>query len=258
MLDAHPSVFGLGEASAVPYQVDLLEAELKRRQDAAMAKKRQAFESEFRLIVAKHADKLLQFMRARAAESGRQGRVTRVVDKTLRNSRNLAQILLLFPNATIIHTTRSPMDTLWSCMQHHFGSPNMVYTLHEASLAEEYDLYRQVMAHWSKSLPAGRVIEVRYEDLVCRPEDTMRRVLDHMKLPWHEAVLCHHEKDRKQVKTASALQVRRSVYTTSIGAWERYAAQLEPLAKRLGAGTVPVSFRAHAPCDALPPPFPPQ
>ena len=222
MLDAHPYVFGLGEVSAVPFQINQLEAELMRRQKVAVAR-RESFSDEYRLIVAKHADKLLHFMKMRAKSgSGKKKRVRRIIDKTPRNCRNLAQIFLLFPNATVIHITRQPMDTLFSCYKHRFDSASVGYTLDEASLVQEYSLYLRVMEHWRDTLPPGSILEIAYEDLACRPEDTMRVVLQRMGLPWDDAVLRYHEKARVGVRTASALQVREKLDSGGIGAFKPY------------------------------------
>lgn len=63
--------------------------------------------------------------------------------------------------------------------------------------------YRQCLSKWNhavelmyqqcKTLGPGKCLLVRYEALVLRPAETMRRVLAFLALPWHEAVL-HHER----------------------------------------------------------------
>ena len=51
-------------------------------------------------------------------------------------------------------------------------------------------------------------------------------------LPFEEACLRPHEA-KGAVTTASAGQVRKPINTEGIGAWKRYATQLEPLCQRL-------------------------
>lgn len=63
--------------------------------------------------------------------------------------------------------------------------------------------YRQCLTKWNhavelmyqqcKTMGADKCMLVRYEALVLRPADTMRRVLAFLQLPWHDAVL-HHER----------------------------------------------------------------
>jgi hypothetical protein len=220
-----------------------------------------------RSLVAKHAHEVLSFMKARArelgaeasssegkkrnsvanaevvpeeAQEGKGDKVRRIVDKMLGNYRNLAHLLLLFPNATILHIARNPMDTLWSCHSHRFYDDSMVYTLNEKALVQEYLVYRSVMRHFAAVLPADRVVEVAYEELVCRPEATMRRVLGRMGLPWDEAVLRFYRTERV-VHTHSVLQVKQPLYTKSIGAWQRYETQLAGMVNILQRLNISVS-----------------
>jgi hypothetical protein len=89
-----------------------------------------------------------------------------------------------------------------------------------------------MMRHWDEVLP-GRVLRVRYEDVVGDLEGQARRILEYCGLPWEDACLRFHETQRP-VRTASSEQVRRPIYGDAIGAWRRYAAHLEPLISTLG------------------------
>jgi hypothetical protein len=88
------------------------------------------------------------------------------------------------------------------------------------------------MAHWCAVLPAGRLLDVAYEDLVSDPEGQVRRLLDHCGLDWSTDCLRFHEQKRP-VLTASAAQVRRPLYSSSVGRWRRFEAQLQPLIRAL-------------------------
>ncbi|RMD79983.1 MAG: hypothetical protein D6809_02305, partial [Gammaproteobacteria bacterium] len=76
------------------------------------------------------------------------------------------------------------------------------------------------------------LLELRYEALVERPEEQVRRLLDFLELPWDEACLRFHE-SRRLVRTASYDQVRRPLYRSAVGRWRRYAPYLEPLRREL-------------------------
>ncbi len=86
-------------------------------------------------------------------------------------------------------------------------------------LADYYIGYRTHMDHWHRVLP-GRILDVSYEEFVRDPESQARRVLDWCGLPWQASVLEFHAQERPSM-TASAMQVRRPIYTHSIGAWRR-------------------------------------
>lgn len=64
------------------------------------------------------------------------------------------------------------------------------------------------MALWDRVLP-GRVLHIRYEDLVLQQEATSRAILEHCGIPWEDGVLDFHS-TKRAVQTASASQVRTS------------------------------------------------
>jgi len=89
------------------------------------------------------------------------------------------------------------------------------------------------MEHWQRALP-GRILDVRYEDLVVDPEAQIRRLTNHCDLSWEEAVL-NFDKTERQISTASAAQVRQPVHTGSVARWKRFGSDLHPLIAALGS-----------------------
>jgi hypothetical protein len=77
------------------------------------------------------------------------------------------------------------------------------------------------------------MFEVRYEDVVEDLEGQARRVLDYCGLAWDGACLNFHRAQRP-IKTASAAQVRRPLYQSSVGRWRVHAERLLPLLAALG------------------------
>jgi hypothetical protein len=59
-----------------------------------------------------------------------------------------------------------------------------------------------------------------------------RRLVEFVGLPWEDEVLRFHESTAPSA-TASAVQVRRPVYSSSVGKGRRLAERLEPLRARL-------------------------
>jgi len=156
----------------------------------------------------------------------------RFVDKTPENHLRVGMIHLMFPKSVILDSTRDPVDTCLSCYRQLFtGGNETLYDL--AQIGRAYVRYRRVMDHWERVLP-GRVIRVEHEKLVADPEGQIRRlVVDACKLDWDPACLRFYETEGP-VRTASAAQVRRPMFSTSIGRWARYARELEPLLRALG------------------------
>jgi hypothetical protein len=155
----------------------------------------------------------------------------RLIDKTLDSRLHVGMILLMFPRAVILHAVRDPVDTGLACYRQLFATGNeTLYDL--ADIGAEIRRCAAMMDHWRRVAP-GRVTEVAYEDLVADPERQIRwLVTQACGLPWSEACLRSHETARP-VSTASAEQVRRPIFSTSVGRWRRYEAQLGPLRRAL-------------------------
>jgi tetratricopeptide (TPR) repeat protein len=156
----------------------------------------------------------------------------RITDKMPSNYFFIGLIHLALPNARIVHVMRDPLDTCLSCFSKLFNAEqNHTYDL--AELGRYYRKYAELMAHWRAVLPAGRMLEIRYEDVVAEVEAAARALVAHAGLPWDPRCLAFHE-HRRPVKTASASQVRRPIYRSSQGRWQPYRAHLRPLLDALG------------------------
>ena len=140
------------------------------------------------------------------------------------------------PEARIIHMVRNPMDTCYAIYKTLFGQAYpFSYDLGE--LATYYIAYRKLMDHWQKVMP-GLILEVAYEDMVTNAEKQARRLIAHCGLQWEPGCLEFH-KSRSASTTASAVQIRQPIYSSSIEKWRHYERQLAPLKARLGeAGLV--------------------
>lgn len=150
----------------------------------------------------------------------------RVVNKMPANFLFIGCIALMLPNATIIHCHRSPLDTCLSCFKHYFQATHSYkYDLRDLGLY--YRLYAQLMDYWREVLP-GRFLDLKYEDTVDHPEQQIHKLLNHCGLDFHPDCLDFHQSQRA-VKTASAAQVRKPIYRSSLGAWKRYGKALQPL-----------------------------
>jgi tetratricopeptide (TPR) repeat protein len=150
----------------------------------------------------------------------------RVVDKSLGSYLEIGLILLMFPNARLINCLRHPLDVAFSAWSQYFETSAMVYTYRFDRLARHMQLYTDLMGHWHRTFP-GRILDVRYEDVVTAPEATVRRSVAHLGLDWDPACLEFHKTPR-EVRTASIAQVRRPLYTGSLGHWQAYERHLQP------------------------------
>ena len=156
----------------------------------------------------------------------------RVTNKTTINFAVAGLIHMALPNARIIHARRDAADTCWSCFTKLFVQ-DLPHTYDLGELGRYYRAYEALMDHWRQVLPEGVMLEVRYEDVVADLETQARAIVAHCGLEWDPACLDFQEGGR-QVRTASTLQVRRPIYSSSVGRWKAYEAHLKPLIEALG------------------------
>ncbi len=158
----------------------------------------------------------------------------RVTDKMPANFLFVGMIHLALPDAQIIHVRRDPRDTCLSCYSKLFAEQqHFSYELGE--LGRYFRKYAELMAHWREVLPAGRMLEIHYEDVVADLEAAARRIVDHCGLDWDPNCISFHEHKRR-IRTASASQVRRPIYRSSEGRWQAYEDHLGPLLTALSGG----------------------
>jgi tetratricopeptide (TPR) repeat protein len=155
-----------------------------------------------------------------------RGNAPHFIDKNPNNFASIGLLSLVLPNAKFVNTRRHPLDTCLSCYKQLFarGQP---FTYDLVELGEYYLQYDRLMTHWHAVLP-GRVLDVQYESVVADQDDQTRRLLEFCGLPWEDACLRYHETQRA-IRTASSEQVRRPIYTSSIGLWRHYARELAGL-----------------------------
>jgi tetratricopeptide (TPR) repeat protein len=148
------------------------------------------------------------------------------IDKMPNNFASIGLLGLALPNARFINTRRHPLDTCLSCYKQLFarGQP---FTYDLTELGEYYLQYERMMTHWHAVLP-GRVLDVQYEMVVADQSGETQRLLEFCGLPWEDACLRYYETERA-IRTASSEQVRRPIYTSSIGLWRNYAQELSQL-----------------------------
>jgi len=168
------------------------------------------------------------------------GRTAHFVDKMPMNFFYIGFIHRALPNARIVCLRRRPMDTCLSNLRQLFrlnhSYYNYAYDL--SDIAEYYILFDRLMAHWERVLP-GRVLQLRYEDLVADQEAQSRRLLEFCGLEWEDACLRFHE-NKSPIATASAVQARQPIYSGSMDRWKRYGEQLDPLRNQLEAAGIEI------------------
>lgn len=155
----------------------------------------------------------------------------RVCDKMPENYYFAGFIAKALPGARFIHTKRNPIDTCLSIYFQRFG-PRIVYATDMENCANQYLSYLRAVEH-IQSVLGIEMLDVQYEQTTAEPEPSIRRMLDHVGLPFDEACMSFH-KSKKSVHTASVAQIRQPLYKTSANRWKNYEKHIGPLIEKLG------------------------
>ncbi|MGH8292905.1 MAG: tetratricopeptide repeat-containing sulfotransferase family protein, partial [Gammaproteobacteria bacterium] len=214
ILASHPECYGLGETELV----DALTRDLAAQTGKDYPECARGLTPA---LCTRHAAAL------RSAWPAPARRLAHVIDKNPLNFLHLGLINVLFPGAPVVHCVRDPLDTCLSIYFQHFAHPRNTYAYALDDIAFFYRQYRDLMAYWRQVLPAPPY-DVRYEELVRKPDQQVRALVAAAGLEWDPACLESH-KHTERIETASAWQARQPIYSASAGRWRRYARHLDDL-----------------------------
>lgn len=147
------------------------------------------------------------------------------IDKLPINYLYLGSIAKALPKATLVHMDRHPMDTAYAIYKILF-SEAYPFSYDLRDLGHYYVAYRKLMDYWHLNL-GDRLLRLRYEDLVEDTQGQAKRVFKHIGLAWQEQCLDYH-RSSQPTNTASSVQVRQKVYSSSLGKWRSLTQQLAP------------------------------
>jgi hypothetical protein len=222
ILSSHPDVFGAGELKLLGPAVDNIQFGMNRMN---LNDPEPAFAYDKNASWKERGEWYVERMQKLADKPYK-----RIVDKMPGNFIMLGLANAIMPKARIIHSRRHPVETCLSNYRIHFAEgQTWSYNLRE--LGRYYRRYWNLMQHWREQFPEA-LYEVRYEDNVADVEGQARKLIDYLGLPWYDGVLEFYNTDRP-VKTASATQVRKPIYTTSTNRWKRFEKYLKPLLEEI-------------------------
>jgi tetratricopeptide (TPR) repeat protein len=151
------------------------------------------------------------------------------IDKKPANFSHVGMIMLILPNAKIIDARRHPAASALSMFKQYSSKGRLRLT----ELGRFYRDYVELMAHFDRVAP-GRIHRVHYENMVADPDTEVRRLLDHLGLPFEESCLRFYE-TKRTVLTPSSEQVRKPITSEAVDHWRNYEPWLGPLIRGLGS-----------------------
>lgn len=161
-----------------------------------------------------------------------------VVDKQPLNFRGVGFIKTLFPEATVIHIRRNPIDTGLSIYRNDFAKA-WPYATRLESIAHFYGEYARIVRDWGARLGDAFPL-FQYEDVIADFETEARRLIELCGLDWRDECLAFHEVKRP-VATFSATQVREPIRKTATHALDQYGDLLQPLVEGLKKAGVDIN-----------------
>lgn len=231
ILSSHGSVHSAGESGAFGVALQRIAGSPTRSLAENVAVLGPAFDAWARLGEAY----------VEGTRSAGTGQSPRFVDKLPHNFLHAGFIARALPLAKIVCLRRDPMDTCLSNFRQLFAleSPHHEYSFDLLDTGRYYLLFDRLMAFWRQLMP-GRILELRYEDLVEDQAGSTRALLEFCGLPWDEACL-RFEDNEAPVATASAAQVRTGMNRASMQRWKLYGERLDALRKLLVDGGIRIS-----------------
>jgi tetratricopeptide (TPR) repeat protein len=220
ILASHPRVHGAGELRLVRQTFEALPRATGRLADSLLDCVAHLDGASLRDLARAHLDAL----------NALNATADRIVDKMPENTLYLGLIAALFPRARIIHCRRDPRDVALSCWMTHFAE--MRWACDPDHIASRIVENRRVMDHWAHVLPIP-IFPLDYETMVADLEGVSRQLVAWCGLDWDPACLDFH-KTRRPVRTTSVEQVRRPIYTSSVGRWRNYERPLASLFEKVG------------------------
>ncbi len=117
-------------------------------------------------------------------------------EKSLGNLFHIDEILDVYPNALIVHIVRDPRASLLSLYRKRFFASDEVTPTFDHSAIRffayrsyEWVAWMNVFASMQRRAAQEAIFEVKYEALVCHPEDVLSSICRHLCVPFSQEML---------------------------------------------------------------------
>ena len=148
-----------------------------------------------------------------------------VTDKMPINFFYIGLICSALPEVKIIHVKRNAAATCWSNFKQYFSTKELGYCYDLLDVVRYYQMYQELMLFWDKHYPE-KIYHLDYEQLTTDQESETKKLIQYLGVDWEEACL-FPEKNKRNVKTVSKLQVREKVYKGSSEEWKKFEKYLD-------------------------------
>ena len=224
ILASHPQVEGANEIKDI---TEVIDAETKRRNSAFPLWAPDATAEDWQRLGREYLARTARWRKTKP----------QFTDKSLVSWYLVGAALAMLPAARVVIVRRDPLETCLACFRQLF-SERSAFACDLDELADYCIDFLRLARFWIDKYP-GRVLDLRYENLLAEPEAEIRRLLDFCNLPFDARCLEFHKTQRAVLSAPSAAQVRQPLRRDTARS-ARYGDKLDPLRRRLLAAGVPV------------------
>ena len=152
------------------------------------------------------------------------------IDKLPFNLLNWPLIAKLFPEAKMLLALRDPRDVVLSCFRRRFRMSPFMYEMFTLESAAGFYAATMEFAQFCRDNLTLPFFVSRYEDLVNDFKPSVQAICGFLGLEYNDAMRDFAETARgRMIRTPSAPQVARGLYSSGIGQWRAYARNLAPV-----------------------------
>ena len=144
-----------------------------------------------------------------------------ITDKNTENFKFLGIINTFFSNSKIIHCVRDPFENFCSLYKINFNSTGLNWTNSEKEIFMYYKNYFELINLW-KSKNINNVIDIKFEELLSDPDNTINRLLDFCDLERNDDYINFHKSNLLLIKTASANQARKPIQKENVFKYQKF------------------------------------
>ncbi|MDC1476114.1 tetratricopeptide repeat protein [Pelagibacteraceae bacterium] len=145
-------------------------------------------------------------------------------DKSLNNFFYLNFIKDIYPDAKIINCKRDILSSIMSIFQNNLSE--LAWTHNLDNIFNYFDNYLKIINEFIKSNP-DLVYQVQFENLVKNPEEESKKLMTFCNLSWDKKCLEFYKRKDIVSKTASNVQIRKSIYKHSSNKYLHYKKYLK-------------------------------
>lgn len=181
----------------------------------------------------------------------RQSGKPRIAEKSPNNVFVFRHLHAMFPHAAYVHVLRDGRDVVASLLSMDWRTldgKRVDYTT-DAHAAARYwvSAIRSARAFADATHGRSRYHELRYEALIAEPEPVLRTLFEFLGEPWEPGVLDYHRHEHALGVESSTEAVKRPIYRSATGRWQRdlTPAQRDAVKREAGATLVELGYCAN-------------